>query len=160
MCTGLVKELGFVKRVCARMCERMGLHTCVCHGRTNRCGASGSTSLPFAAPGRASPIFLAFWSPFLLLPLLWGHPRRSTLPLPQPHAGPCRPLIGQRQHRRLRLAEAQRVGAAVGGRLGATRLSPQTAPHPQPGPPRSAPPLQPLCGCHGFIIGGDCNSTS
>ena len=156
----MVKELGFVKRVCARMCERMGLHTCVCHGRTNRCGASGSTSLPFAAPGRASPIFLAFWSPFLLLPLLWGHPRRSTLPLPQPHAGPCRPLIGQRQHRRLRLAEAQRVGAAVGSRLGATRLSPQTAPHPQPGPPRSAPPLQPLCGCHGFIIGGDCNSTS
>ena len=81
-------------------------------------------------------------------------------PSTQPHAGPCRPLIGQRQHRRLRLAEAQRVGAAVGGRLGATRLSPQTAPHPQPGPPRSAPPLQPLCGCHGFIIGGDCNSTS
>ena len=37
---------------------------------------------------------------------------------------------------------------------------PQPQPHPQPGPPRSAPPLQPLCGCHGFIIGGDCNSTS
>ena len=45
-----------------------------------------------------------------------------------------RPLIGQRQRPRLRLAEPQRAGAAVDSRLGAARLSPQTAPLPQPAP--------------------------
>ena len=41
-----------------------------------------------------------------------------------------RRLIGQRQRRRLRLAEAQRAGAAVGRWLGPARLSPQPAPLP------------------------------
>ncbi|SGA34059.1 Uncharacterised protein [Chlamydia abortus] len=42
---------------------------------------------------------------------------------------------GQRQRRRLPLAEAQRAGAAVGSRLGAARLSPQPAPLRSPGRP-------------------------
>ena len=43
-------------------------------------------------------------------------------------------------------------GSAAGSdwlrRLGAARLSPQAVLHARPGPPRSAPPLQPLCGQH------------
>ena len=95
-------------RVFARalLCNGMGLHVCACMwlhagmgphtrvvcGQTNRCGASGRASPPFAAPGSASPPFFASWNRFLSLPLLWGCPLCSQL-----GAGPCRPLIGQKQ---------------------------------------------------------------
>ncbi len=41
----------------------MGPHTRVCCGQTNRCGASGRASPPFAAPGSASPPWSAVLGP-------------------------------------------------------------------------------------------------
>lgn len=81
--------------MCVRACgctQGWG-HTHVCAvGKQTTVVLQGEPQRIFAAPGSASPPFFASWSPFLSLPLLWGCPLCSQL-----GAGPCRPLIGQRQ---------------------------------------------------------------
>ena len=88
----LCNGMGLHVCACMWLHAGMGPHTRVCCGQTNRCGASGRASPPFAAPGSTSPPFFASWNRFLSLPLLWGCPLCSQL-----GAGPCRPLIGQRR---------------------------------------------------------------
>ena len=88
----LCNGMGLHVCACMWLHAGMGPHTRVCCGQTNRCGASGRASPPFAAPGSASPPSFASWNRFLSLPLLWGCPLCSQL-----GAGPCRPLIGQRR---------------------------------------------------------------
>ena len=75
-------------------------------------------------------------------------PAFPGLTLVRGSSGPFVPLIGQRQRRRLRLAEAQCAGKAVG-----SRLSPQVVPVPQPlraGAVRAAPRRN--CGTTGAVL--------
>ena len=81
--------------MCVRACgctQGWG-HTRVCAvGEQTAVVLQGEPHRLFAAPGSASPPSFASWSPFPLLPLLWGCPLCSQL-----GAGPCRPLIRQRK---------------------------------------------------------------
>ena len=83
--------------MCVRACgctQGWG-HTRVCAvGEQTAVVLQGEPHRLFGAPGSASPPSFASWSPFPLLPLLWGCPLCSQL-----GARPFRPLIGQRQLR-------------------------------------------------------------